>query len=79
MKNTDITKHILVPKHTVLSDKEKKETLEKYHVSLAELPKIPKNDAAIKHLNAKIGDIIKILRNSHTAGESVFYRVVVSV
>jgi DNA-directed RNA polymerase subunit H (RpoH/RPB5) len=31
----------------------------------------------VKILNAKIGDVIKITRNSPTAGETVYYRVVV--
>ncbi|MFH2027959.1 MAG: DNA-directed RNA polymerase subunit H [Nanoarchaeota archaeon] len=79
MKNIDVTKHILVPKHIVVSEKEKKELLEKYKISIAELPKILKTDAAIKPLNAKAGDVVKIVRNSPTAGESLFYRVVVNV
>ena len=74
----DITDNILVPKHTVLTDKEKKELLESYHISLAELPKILKTDAAIKHLSPKTGDIIIVIRESPTAGEAFFYRVIVS-
>ena len=78
-KSHDVSKHILVPVHTKLNDKEKKELLEKYHVSLKELPKIRKKDPAIAHLNAKEGDIIKVIRNSPTAEEAVFYRGVVNV
>jgi len=78
MKNLDIKDHILVPKHALLSEKEKKELLEKYNISEVELPKIFKNDAAIKELNTKVGDVIKITRKSQTAGEALFYRVVVN-
>lgn len=74
--SVDISKHILVPKHTKLSDKEKKELLEKYNSSVREFPKILKKDPAIGHLDVNHGDIIKITRKSSTSGESVFYRAV---
>ena len=74
MKDVDITKHLLVPKHAKISDKEKKELLEQYAISVEELPKILTKDAAVKPLNAKPGDVIKISRKSPTAGEAVFYR-----
>ncbi len=77
-KKLNVSKHVLVPKHIKLTEKEKKELLEKYNITLRELPKILKKDPAIKHLNLKQGDIIKIIRKSQTAGESIFYRGVVS-
>ena len=79
MTKVDISKHVLVPKHILVSDKEKKDLLEKYHILIEDLPKILKNDPAIKHLSPKSGDVIKIIRKSPTAGESLFYRVVVNV
>jgi len=72
----DVTKHVLIPKHAKLGEKEKKELLETYNITLKELPKIMKDDPAIAHLDVKPGDIIKIIRDSPTAGKSVFYRVV---
>ncbi|MBU4242327.1 MAG: DNA-directed RNA polymerase subunit H, partial [Nanoarchaeota archaeon] len=42
-----------------------------------QLPKISKNDPAIKELEVKKGDLIKIERKSPTIGKSIFYRVVV--
>jgi DNA-directed RNA polymerase subunit H len=77
-KKIVIKKHVLMPQHIKLSEKEKKELCEKYHISLKELPKIKKDDPAITSLNAKIGDVIKIMRLSPTAGETVFYRGVIS-
>ncbi len=74
-----VDKHILTPKHHKLGEKEKAQLLEKYHVTSKELPKILKTDSAIKELDAKLGDIIKIIRKSPTAGESSFYRVVSDV
>ena len=76
-KQAIIKEHILIPKHIKLSEKEKQELLEKYHISLTELPKINKDDPAISKLNIKAGDVIKILRNSPTIGKSIFYRVVI--
>ena len=72
-------KHFLIPKHVKLSDTQKEKVLEKYHISLKELPKILKTDASIVPLNSKPGDIIKITRDSLTASEAIFYRVVVDV
>ena len=74
-----VDKHNLTPKHVKVSEKEKSSLLEKYNVTPKELPKILKTDAAIRELDAKPGDVIKITRISPTAGESIFYRVVADV
>ena len=73
-----IGKHTLIPKHSKVSDKEKKQLMETYNVSsLKEFPKIYKNDPGLQGLNVKVGDIVKISRTGPT-GESAYYRVVVS-
>ena len=74
-----VDKHILTPKHMKLGEREKTQLLEKYHVTSKEMPKILKTDSAIKEMDAKPGDIIKIVRISPTAGQSIFYRVVSDV
>ncbi len=73
----DINKHLLVPKHSKLTDAEKKKLFEKYSVSTIELPKIMKTDPAIKKFDPKVGDIILVERESKTAGKTSFYRAVV--
>ena len=78
-KDFDIKKHILVPKHSKVSDKEKKALLQKYNLSVYDLPLIKKDESALKDLGVKSGDIVKIIRKSPTAGESIFYRCVVNV
>ncbi len=78
-KKYNIQEHGLVPEHLKLSEKEVKDLLERYHISLKELPKISKKDPAISHLNIKEGDVIKIIRKSKTASESIFYRGVINV
>ena len=74
-----VDKHILTPKHLKLGEREKAQLLEKYRVTSKELPKIIKTDSAIKELDAKLGDIVKIIRKSPTAGDAIFYRVVSDV
>jgi DNA-directed RNA polymerase I, II, and III subunit RPABC1 len=70
--------NILVPKHTKLSDAEKKALFDLHGITFIALPKIQKSDAAIAELDAKEGDVIKIVRPSATAGKSVFYRGVLN-
>ena len=79
-KRTQIVeKHVLVPRHIKLSDKDNQALLEQYNISIKELPKIQKDDPAIAKLDVKPGDVIKIIRKSPTAGEADFYRSVTNV
>ena len=78
MAKFKVENHSLVPKHSKLGEKEKKEILEKYNITLKQLPKILKKDPAIKILNPKAGDVIKIIRKRDTAGEAIFYRCVIN-
>jgi len=77
MKDVDITKHELVPKHIILNENERNELLKKYGIALRQLPRISALDPVIKILNGNPGDIVKIIRKSGIAGESTYYRVVV--
>jgi DNA-directed RNA polymerase subunit H len=69
--------HEYVPEHIILSKDEAEEVLNTYHLKPTQLPFILVNDPAIRHLNAKPGDIVKIIRRSPTAGISIYYRYVV--
>ena len=75
MKN--ILEHRLVPKHEILSEKEKEELLKKYRIELKHLPRILSTDPVVKAIGAKPGDVLRIIRKSPTAGKTVYYRVVV--
>jgi DNA-directed RNA polymerase subunit H len=77
MDKIDVDKHQLVPKHIILSEEEKGEVLKKYKASLRQFPRILISDPAIADKNPKVGDLVKIIRKSPTAGETVYYRVVV--
>jgi DNA-directed RNA polymerase subunit H len=69
--------HVLVPKHEKLTEKERLALMEKYKLTLIQLPKISIRDPALRGLTLKQGDIVKITRKSYTAGETVFYRGVI--
>lgn len=77
LKELDIAKHELVPKHELLNEEEKQQLLQKYGITLRQLPRIFITDPAIKSLNPKVGDVVKIIRKSQTAGESTYYRVII--
>ncbi len=69
--------HILVPKHEILSDDELIKVLDKYSIEKEQLPKIKVSDPAAAKINAKVGDVIRITRNSPSAGKAMYYRLVI--
>lgn len=73
----NVINHFLVPLHEKMSEEEKQKFLEEKNVSSKQLPQILSSDAAIKNLNASVGDVIKITRKSPTAKEITAYRVVI--
>ena len=77
-KTIKIQDHILVPKHVLLTKEEAQALFVKYNITPSQMPMIFAKDPAIKDLNAEVGDIIKILRNSPTENDAVFYRIVKS-
>ncbi|ADC64934.1 RNA polymerase Rpb5 [Ferroglobus placidus DSM 10642] len=69
--------HILVPKHELLSKEEAEELLKILGVRKEDLPKIRADDPIAKEIGAKPGDIVRIIRESKTAGKSIAYRLVI--
>lgn len=67
----NISKHELVPKHTIDNDSLQL-VLQTFKVKKKNLPKIFKNDPIIKYIGAQKGDLIKIHRPN-----SIYYRVVI--
>lgn len=78
MTQQEAIHHVLVPKHEKISEEQKQALLERYNITIKELPKIDINDPGIRHLDAQPGDIIKITRSSPTAGTTTFYRGVMN-
>jgi len=75
-KKIDITQHVLVPKHLILSEEDAKKLLERLNISAGQLPTINANDPIAKLMNAEPGKIIKIMRKTQT-GNLDYYRLVV--
>ena len=73
----NIFKHKLVPKHEIITPEETKALFEEYRVEPYQLPQIKVSDIATIAIGAKPGDIVKVTRDSPTAGEFVSYRYVV--
>jgi DNA-directed RNA polymerase subunit H len=71
--------HQLVPKHEVISEKEVEDVLNRFELTKDQLPKILITDPVVKRIGAKVGDVIKITRESPTAGISEFYRMVIDI
>ncbi len=78
-KKIDVLEHVLAPRHTKMSEQEVQKLLERYSITLKQLPRILKNDPAIQELDTKPGDVIKITRKSQTVGNVEFYRVISNV
>ena len=73
----DIFEHALVPRHEILTVKEREDLLTKYKVHPYQMPQITSTDPAVKAIGAKPGDVLRIIRKSSTAGEHLAYRYVV--
>jgi len=73
----NILEHELVPKHEIVPPEEAVKILKKLGIEPWQLPWISADDPVVKSINAKPGDIIRIIRKSPTAGISVAYRYVV--
>lgn len=71
----NISHHHLVPKHEIMSDDEEVERmLSMYQLKRNQLPIIQKSDPMARYLDVKSGQVLKITRNSPSAGEAVVYR-----
>ena len=79
MAEFDVMSHQLVRKHEILSEAESEKALKHFSLKKDQLPKILITDPCVKRISGKVGDIIKITRESPTAGISVFYRVVIDI
>ena len=77
MVELDVRKHVLVPKHEILSEGQAKAVLDQFKVTPHQLPLIKDSDPIAKAVGAKAGDILKITRDSQTAGKAIAYRYVV--
>ena len=69
--------HDFVSKHELLNLEEKKKFLEENKVKAYQLPRINSSDPAIIAVGGNPGDIVRVIRNSKTAGRYVAFRYVI--
>lgn len=72
----NITHHEFVPKHSILTENETNELLDKYSTTLNKLPKIYKSDPVAKYYGMKPNQVCKIIRRSPEVGDYIYYRLV---
>ncbi len=73
----NIFDHDLVPRHIILEKDEEEQVLEKYQVKKYQLPKILDSDPAVKAIQAKAGNVLRIERNPKLMEEGNYYRLVI--
>ncbi|MDY6930928.1 MAG: DNA-directed RNA polymerase subunit H [Halobacteriota archaeon] len=77
MTESSILDHEMVPEHIIISEEEADLILKKYGITKGQLPKLKSSDPVAKQIGAKVGDVVKVIRNSPTAGRSVVYRMTI--
>jgi DNA-directed RNA polymerase I, II, and III subunit RPABC1 len=73
----NITNHVLVPKHRILSEDERQELFERYHIQdNSQIPKLLITDPISRYYGLKKGQVVEITRNEDI-NKHISYRVVV--
>eukprot|EP00116_Pleurobrachia_bachei_P011617 sb/3471879/ len=68
----NITEHTLVPEHSVMSNDEKKELMQRYRLKESQLPRIQTSDPVARYFGLRRGQVVRIdLRAAQIAGLAV--------
>ncbi len=73
----NVLEHVMVPDHKIMSEEEVGTLFSTYKITSEHLPKIYHDEPAVKIIGAKVGDVVRTIRTSHTAGIAESYRLVV--
>ncbi|PIA48189.1 hypothetical protein AQUCO_01400634v1 [Aquilegia coerulea] len=72
----NMTKHVLMPKHEILSSVEKDKLLKKYSVTENQIPRMLETDAIARYYGLEKGQVVKVTTDSDVTGLLVTYRCV---
>lgn len=73
----NVSRHVFVPKHTIMTPAEVKQLMESYNVKLKHLPEILREDPQAKYIGLRPKQVIKIDSYNTTTGVGVYYRICV--
>ncbi|HIH32901.1 MAG TPA: DNA-directed RNA polymerase subunit H [Candidatus Diapherotrites archaeon] len=73
----NLQENYLVPKHEIVPKERAQEILAKYGADAKKLPHLLREDPVVEEIGAKKGDLVRIVRESQTAGKAIYYRIVV--
>lgn len=72
----NITKHVLKPKHEVLTAEEKAKLLKEYNVEDSQLPRMLETDAVARYYGLGKGTVVKVTYDNELTGNHVTYRCI---
>ncbi|KAK1293642.1 hypothetical protein QJS10_CPB17g01798 [Acorus calamus] len=72
----NITKHVLKPKHEILTPEEKHKLLKKYNLEEKQLPRMLETDAVARYYGLGRGQVVKVTYSSDVTESHVTYRCV---
>ncbi|XP_061367584.1 DNA-directed RNA polymerase V subunit 5A [Gastrolobium bilobum] len=72
----NITKHVLKPKHQVLTDRQKQNLLKKYNIEEKQLPRMLHTDAIARYYGFERGQVVKVTYSGEITEMHVTYRCV---
>ena len=67
---------MLVPKHEIMTEEEISEEFSNVDYDFKDLPKIRADDPVVEAIGAEPGNVLRITRESQTAGVFITYRIV---
>ena len=74
----NVSRHVQVPKHRILSKQETQDLLAEYNCTLKNLPSIKRDDPQAKYIGLKPRQVCEISFNNVTSGVTKKYRLCVS-
>uniref|UniRef100_A0A3Q7F7C1 RNA polymerase subunit H/Rpb5 C-terminal domain-containing protein n=1 Tax=Solanum lycopersicum TaxID=4081 RepID=A0A3Q7F7C1_SOLLC len=72
----NITKHVLKPKHELLTNAEKEQLLKKYNLEEKQLPRMSQKDAIARYYGLEKGQVVKVTYNNEIIETHATYRCV---